>query len=134
MSTRLVLAVVSTLLEEAAIGIIVLVGLPHIDIKLPLGVLIAVMVGWAAFSIFTYRMGSRALRRKPVAGFSTMIGSRGKIASRLAPDGYIRIKGELWEAKSAGRRIGTDEEVIVVKQEGLKLVVRKRTAKDSKEM
>jgi len=125
MSTRLILAVISTILEETAIAVIVLVGLPELGIKVPLGVLIALMVVWGAFSVFTYRVGSRALMKKPVVGLPNMIGSLGKVASPLDPNGFVRIKGELWEAKSVGEEIDTGEEVTVVGQDGLKLIVRK---------
>jgi len=125
MNTRLVLAVVSTLLEETALVVIVLWGLPQLGIQIHLAGLIALMVAWGAFSVFIYRMGSRALRRKPVMGLPGMLGSRGKVASPLAPEGFVRIKGELWEAKSAGEEIDTGEKVTVVGQDGLKLVVRK---------
>ena len=125
MNTRLVLAVVSTLLEETALVVIVLWGLPQLGIQIPLAGLIALMVAWGAFSVFIYRMGSRALRRKPVMGLPGMLGSRGKVTSPLAPEGFVRIKGELWEAKSAGEEIDTGEKVTVVGQDGLKLVVRK---------
>jgi len=131
MSTRLVLAIISTLLEEAAIVAIVLWGLPQLGIhNFPRAGLIALMVAWGAFSVFTYRMGSRALRRKPVVDLLPMIGSKGKVASRLAPDGYIRIKGELWEAKSVGEEIDTGEEVTVLGQDGLKLIVRRSSHED----
>jgi len=125
MSGRLVLAVVSTLLEEAALVVIVLWGLPQLGIDIPLAGLIAVMVAWGGVSIFIYRMGSRALRRKPVVGLPNMVDSKGKVVSPLVPTGAVRIKGEIWEATSAGERINTGEEVIVVGQDGLKLTVRK---------
>ena len=125
MTGRLVLAIFSTLLEEAALVAIVLWGLPQLGITIPLPGLIALMVAWGAFSIFIYRVGSRALRRKPMAGMPGMLDSRGKAVSQLAPEGFVRIKGELWEAKSDSGRIGTGEEVTVIGQDGLKLVVRK---------
>ncbi|MFC2013539.1 NfeD family protein [Chloroflexota bacterium] len=125
MNTRLILAVISTLLEEAALAVIVLVGLPHLGIEIPLGVLIALMVAWGTFSVFTYRVGSRALRRKPVMGLPGMLGSKGKVTSPLSPEGYIRIKGELWEAKSVEGEINIGEEVMVMGQDALKLIVRK---------
>ena len=56
MSIRLILAIFSTLLEEAALVAIVLWGLPQLGIHIPLGVLIAVMVVWGAFSVFAYRI------------------------------------------------------------------------------
>ena len=119
------MAVISTLLEEAALVAIILFGLPRLGIKLPLVVLIILMVAWGVFSVFTYRMGSRALKRKPVTGLPAMVGSKGKTVSPLAPEGFVRIKGELWEAKSVGGEINVGEEVTVVGQDGLKLTVRK---------
>ena len=133
MSTRLILAIISTLLEEAALVAIVLWGLPQIGVHIPLPGLIALMVAWAAFSVFTYRMGSRALRRKPVIGLLPMVDSRGKVVSPLVQEGLVRIKGELWQATSAGERIDAGEKVIVVDQEGLKLVVRKISNSDLEE-
>jgi len=133
MNIRLILAVISTLLEEAVVAAIVLWGLPQLGIHIPLAGLIALMVAWAAFSVFTYRMGSRALRRKPVIGLLPMVGSRGKVVSPLVQEGLVRIKGELWQATSASEKIDTGEKVIVVDQEGLKLVVRKISNSDLEE-
>ncbi len=130
MSGRLIIAIVSTTLEEAALAVGVLWGLPKLDIHIPLWVLIIVMVAWCAYTVTTYRMGSRALRRKPVHGLTAMLGSEGKAVSPLAPEGMVRIKGELWRAKSASGRMDTGEEVTVVGQDGLKLTVRKRSPGD----
>jgi membrane-bound ClpP family serine protease len=124
---RLIWAIVSTLLEEAALVVIVLWGLPQLDIHIPLVALIAVMVAWAAFAVFTYRKGTRALGKKPVIDLLPMVGSRGEVVSPLDPEGIIKIKGERWIAKSARGRLDTGEEVTVVGQDGLKLIVRKGT-------
>ena len=105
--------------------VVVLWGLPQLGIHIPLAGLIALMVAWGAFSILTYRMGSRALRRKPLIGLPGMVGGKGEVVSSLDPKGMVRIKGELWEAASDGGRIDIGEEVTVVGQDGLKLVVRK---------
>ena len=130
MSGRLIIAIVSTVLEEVALAAGVLWGLPKLDIHIPLWVLIIVMLAWGAYTIITYRMGSRALRRKPVHGLTAMLGSEGKVVSSLVPEGLVRIKGELWRAKSASGRLDTGEKVIVVGQDGLKLTVRKRNPND----
>jgi len=130
MKGRLIIAIVSTVLEEAALAVIVLFGLPKLGIQIPLAGLIALMAAWAASSVITYRMGSRALRRKPAVGLADMVGSKAKVVSPLAPEGLVRIKGELWRAKSAGHRIEAGEEVIVVGQDGLKLAVRKSSPSD----
>ena len=108
---------------------VVLWGLPQLDIHIPLAGLIALMVAWGAYAVISYRMGSQALRKKPVVGLPAMVGSRGKVVSPLAPVGLVKIKGELWEATSAGNKmIDTGEEVTVVGQDGLKLVVRERNS------
>ena len=121
MRGRLILAIISTILEESAIAVIVLVGLPHLDIHVPLWGLIALMVAWGAYSITTYRMGSRALRKKPEIVLP-LISSKGKVVSPLTPGGIIRIKGELWQATSIDGNIDNGEEVTVVGQDGLKLI------------
>ncbi|MFC1907786.1 NfeD family protein [Chloroflexota bacterium] len=132
-TVRLIVAIVSTLLEEAALAAIVLLGLPKLGIQIPLGGLMAMMVAWGAYAIITYRMGSRALRKKPVVGPLAMMGSKGKVMSPLTPTGFIKINGELWEAISVGDRVDVGEEIVVVGQEGLKLTVRKSYTSDLEE-
>ncbi len=124
MTGRLILAIVSTLLEEAAIAVIVLLGLPRLGLYLPLPGLIALMVLWLAYSVVIYRAGSRALKRKPVINIP-VIGNKGKVVSPLAPEGLVKIKSELWVASSVGKKLSVGSEVIVVEQDGLRLVVRR---------
>ena len=130
MRTRLIWAIVSTMLEEAAIAAVVLWGLPQIDIHIPLWALIVMMVAWAAFAVFTFQKGTQALKRKPVVGLSDMVGSKGKVVNQLDPQGMVRIKGELWEAISVGGRVNAGKEITVVGQDGLKLIVRRRKPDD----
>ncbi len=65
------------------------------------------------------------MKRQTVIGLPTMIGSKGKVASPFAPEGLVRIKGELWGAESLDRNMDIGEQVVVVRQDGLKLIVRK---------
>ncbi len=125
MKARLTFAVVNTLLEEAALAIIVLWVLPKVGVQIPLWGLIVLMVVWGAYSVITYRIGSRALNKKLLVGLPDMVGSKGKVVSRLAPEGMVRIRGELWVAKSVSGEMKPGEEVIVVKQDKLKLIVSK---------
>ena len=120
------MAIISTLLEQTALVIIVLFGLPQLGIHVPLAGLITMMVVWGVISIVIYRVGSRALRRKPVI-ILPVISSKGKVVSPLVPEGLVRTKGELWVTKSADKEIDVGAEVIVVEQDGLKLVVREGT-------
>ncbi len=124
MTPRLILAIVSNLLEEATIVVIVLWGLPRLGIRLPLVVLIVLMVLWLAISVIIYQAGSRALKKKQLIGLTDMVGTQGKVVKPLAPEGMVKIKGELWLAKSASGEMKLGVEVLVVGQNGLKLVVR----------
>ncbi len=130
MKKRLILAIVSTILEEVAIVVIVLWALPQVEIQIPLWGLIIIMVAWAAYSIFTFRLGTRALIREQVVGFPNMIGTRGEVVSPLTPEGLIRIRGELWIARTDGDVIKPGGKVIVIDQKRLKLVVQESSATD----
>jgi len=85
---------------------------------------VVIFVVLGVYAVISYRLIMRALRRKPVVGLSSMVGARGKAVSTLAPEGTIRIKGELWRAVSVAGQINAGEEIIVVSQDGLKLTVR----------
>ena len=124
-TARLILAIVSTSLEEVAIYVIWRWLLPEFGIYLPLSVLIGVMVAWAVFAIALFVFTTRTLKKQTVVGLPTMIGSKGKVASSLVPEGLVRIRGELWGATSTEGNVDTGEEVEVVGEDGLKLVVRK---------
>ena len=124
-AARLVLAIISTALEEVAIVAIWRWLLPELGIRLPFSVLIGVMVAWVAFAVALFIFTTRTLKKQIVVGLPTMIGSKGKVSSSLVPEGLVRIKGELWGATSAEGNVDTGEEVEVVGEDGLKLVVRR---------
>lgn len=124
-TARLILAIISTALEEVAIFVIWRWLLPEFDIFLPFSVLVAVMIIWAIFAVSLFVFTTRTLKKQTVVGLPTMIGSRGKVASSLVPHGLVRIRGELWGAVSDEGNLGVGEEVEVVGEDGLKLVVRR---------
>ena len=126
--SRLLFAILATLGEEIALALFILLGLPRLGVTIPLGALIAMMAGLAVYGVFSYRLGSRALMKKPLAGFTDMVGSRGTVIEPLTPKGTIKIGGEIWEAESADHKIDTGEKVTVIGREGLRLMVRKSAA------
>ena len=133
MTGRLILAIISTILEECAIVANVLWALPRINIHIPLWGMILIMVAWASYSIFTFRMGTRALKREQPIGMPNMIGTRGKVVTPLAPEGLVRIRSELWVAKAEDGEIESGTEVTVIDQERLKVVVRQSDSAFSQE-
>jgi membrane-bound serine protease (ClpP class) len=54
-----------------------------------------------------------------------MIGERGFAKERLAPKGYVRVRGELWRAETinGGPPIERGQSVKIVKMDGLTLFV-----------
>ncbi len=122
---RLILAILSTLVEEIALAFFILFGLPRLGVHLPLGAIIGSMSGLATYAVFSYRLGSRALLQKPLAGLTDMTGGHGTVKQALCPKGIVMVNSELWVAESAEGRIEAGEKVLVVGQKGLKLVVRR---------
>ncbi len=124
MTGRLIFTIVTTLLEEVALAVVMLWALPAIGFRVPLPGTVVLMALWLAYSVITYQAGSRSLARKQLVGLPGMVGSEGEAVSPLAPEGMVRIKGELWAARGADGEIGVGSKVIVVGQERLKLTVR----------
>ena len=124
-STRLVLAIVSNILQLWALWIIWRWVLPEFNIKLPVIVLIAVMAGWAVFGTWLFLFTTRVLKKQARVGQTSMVGTTGKATARLAPEGMVKIDGELWRARSIEGEINIGEDIIVTGEERLKLLVRR---------
>jgi membrane-bound serine protease (ClpP class) len=112
--------VITTLLEEAALVAVVLWLLPEFGINVPLWGLILMMIALGVYDYITYRLGRKALDRKPI--FSPDVGSRGRTTTPISPTGYVRVNGELWRA-SASSTIGAGEEIAVAGMEGMTLLI-----------
>ncbi|MBI2980437.1 MAG: hypothetical protein HYY41_06410 [Chloroflexi bacterium] len=124
MMVRLILAIVSTLLVEAALVVVMLWGLPELGVRISLPGLIALMVAWGAYAVVSYRISSRVLRQRPLLSLPDMVGSKGEVVTSLVSEGLVRIKGELWIAKSESGEMKLGDKVVVVGQDSLKLLVR----------
>ena len=109
-----VFTIVTTLAEEAALAVGVFLGLPLLGISVPWWGLALMMTGWAVYSYVMYRLCLEALQKKVLVGLETLIGAKGMAACQIAPEGYIRVQGELWKARSTDAHVGEKEEVIVV--------------------
>ncbi|ASJ07475.1 NfeD family protein [Thermococcus pacificus] len=84
----------------------------------------AVLLG--LFFLFGVAAVVRAHKRKPEAGKEELVGTVGKVVEDLDPEGVVKLRGELWKARSSdGSRIPVGEKVRVVKVEGLTLIVKK---------
>jgi len=116
-------SIVTALLGEGAIVAIVLWLLPLWGVNIPIWSLILLLVAFGVYQAVAYRIGKRALEREPVVSPQAMVGCCGKVATPLAPDGYVQVEGELWRALSTGSNIDKDEEIVVVEIKRLTLFV-----------
>jgi membrane-bound ClpP family serine protease len=124
--TRLILAIISTSLEEVGIWAIWRWLLPEFGILLPVWVLISIMVAWAIFGTWLFIFTTWALKKQTTVGLPSMIGAVGKASGTLSPEGMVKIHGELWGAISEEGDIADGEKIIVTGENGLKLLVRKK--------
>ena len=124
MSVRLIVALVTTPLELALMFFVGRYVLPNFDVNIPLLALVAIMAAWLGWSVFSYRKGSHALRRQLLSNQTSMIGSTCVVTKDLLPNGMVRISGELWQARSEESHISASAKVVVVGQDGLRLIVR----------
>ena len=120
------LKAVVLVLDEALLVGVVLVVLWQLGVDLSPGVIIAVVVVLAIWILVLYRIIVSLVRRKQVGGREGMIGLQGKVVTPLAPDGVVKVRGELWKASCPDDDIGSQEEVIVVGIEGLRLRVKRK--------
>ena len=119
----IVSSVVTGLLGEAVLVSIVLWVLPLWRVYISIWGLIVLMAVFAVYECVSYRIGARALERKPVVSPEAMVGCCGKATTSLAPDGYVQVNGELWQALSTGPKIDAGEEIVVVDIKRLTLFV-----------
>jgi membrane protein implicated in regulation of membrane protease activity len=123
---RLIIAILTSLLDEALIVFVILWGLPQLGINLPLYIILIICAAFVVYAVVFYQAGSRALIRRPVKGFTDQVGLEGKAVNRLSPEGTVKISGELWNARSESGEIEAGARVIVTGQDGFKLIVRRQ--------
>lgn len=123
---RINFAVVIDLLDEAVIVAVIIFGLPLLGVHVPLYVNILIGAAFLMYCVAFYVIGSRVLRKKPLSGFTSMVGTAGRVVNRLNPEGLVRIGSELWQAKAESGTIDAGTDIIVNGQRGLKLVVRQK--------
>lgn len=87
----------------------------------------AVVVGWVAKDLALYpwlRASYRVDPRTPAE--RQLLGEHAIVVQPLTPRGYVRLRGELWQAETTGGHLGAGTSVEVVSVESLRLVVRPR--------
>ena len=78
---------------------------------------------WVIKDFAIYPLVRHAYANKAKTGSEELIGNTGVTRETLAPEGYIKIQGELWKAQTSGRPIPPDRAVKVTGARGMTLIV-----------
>jgi len=111
------------LFKGSVLLLIILWLLPLWGVNIPVWGIILIVSAFLTYEVVTFRLGRRALERKPVIWSEAMVGRCGKTTTPLTPDGYVQVNGELWHAFSSDTNINEGEDVIVVELDRLTLRV-----------
>ena len=109
-------------LDDIAIGIaLILILYYHIDLEWRVYMLILLfLAGILAVKLYIFYPHFR----KPLTGAEGMIGLSGKTLEVLNPYGQVKIRGEIWNAKSLEGVVNKGEKVEILDVEGLEVLVR----------
>ena len=77
-----------------------------------------------AFFFLVVTKAARAIRLPHAMGLESMVGRTGVVVAPLAPEGKVKMDGELWKARSQAGELLKDQPVEVIATEGLTLIVR----------
>ena len=115
-------------IAAAIVGSLILIDVPNPELRLPPGLVFAVVIPFAVIMIFVLKLAIRARRAKVTTGTAGMIGLVGKAQTAIAPQGTVFVRGELWRARSH-MSVAPGENVRVTGLNGLTLDV--EAAKDT---
>ena len=111
------------LLKGAVLLLVILWLLPLWGINIPMWGIILIVVAFLIYEIVTFRLGRRALERKPVIWRGAIVGCCGKATTPLTPKGYVKVQGELWQAFCSDRDIDEGDDIVVLELDRLTLRV-----------
>jgi membrane protein implicated in regulation of membrane protease activity len=92
----------------------------------PLPVALLILALFVAKDFVLYPFLRRSYEQVPGTPLERLIGERGVAVETLAPEGFVRVRGELWRAavRPAGVELPRGAAVVVESTEGWKLVVK----------
>jgi membrane protein implicated in regulation of membrane protease activity len=103
---------------------LLLIGLRH-WIALPLWAAVVLFALWVAKDFVLYPFVRTAYESNAKTGSKQLVGAKGIARERLAPEGYVHVHGELWQAKAepSNRPIAPGTPVRVRAACGMTLIV-----------
>lgn len=113
-------------LDEAILVAVAFIVLWKIGVHLTPLIIATVIVILGALTFIRYKVIVSIARSRHTGGPEGMIGLQGRVVRPLTPEGLIKIRGEFWKAACTDDSIKTEEEIIVVGIDRLKLLVKRK--------
>jgi len=95
------------------------------DIPVPWPSIIVSALATGSFFAFVVTKALMIQRRPAVGGMTGMVGQVGVVRRPLEPQGMVLVNGELWKAESESGPLAAGEPVVVTRQDGFVLWVRR---------
>jgi membrane-bound serine protease (ClpP class) len=105
------------------LGSFVLIDGPIPELRVPFFLVLPLSLALAAVCAFVLRLAVKAHRARVDTGVEGLAGATGTVTEDLDPEGKVFVRGEIWNAASAGAPIPQGGRVRVVKVEDMQLTV-----------
>jgi membrane-bound serine protease (ClpP class) len=104
------------------LGAMLLIDSPVPEVRIQLGVALAIAIPFALITIFLVSLVLKASANKVVTGRDGLVGAVGRTVTELSPEGKVFVHGEYWDAISS-TPVPVGAHVRIVSVEGLRLAV-----------
>jgi membrane protein implicated in regulation of membrane protease activity len=119
-------SVISSVIETAVLAAALVWVLPLFGITLSWWWILLILVVFVVYCYIMYIIGHPTVLYEPVTAPESIIGNEGVVEADLAPEGYVRVRGELWKASCADGPLSKGDEVIITGLNGMKLTVERK--------
>ncbi len=110
-------------LGATVLGALMLFDSPEPALRVSLRFVLPITIAAAGLFAVGVGLALRTMKRKPTTGREGIVGERGRVRTRLAPQGTVEVRGEIWRA-TADQTVEEGAPVEVTGVEGLVLRVR----------
>lgn len=124
-------SIISTAIEAVALAAALIWLLPLFGVNIPWWGTTLILVLFLGYSYIMYLVGHPTVLQESVNAAESIIGNEGVVEVALAPEGYVRVRGELWKASCINGQLSKGEEITVTGLEGMKLTVEKKAGSSS---
>ena len=120
-------SIISTVIETGVLAAALIWVLPLFGVTLSWWWILLILVVFVIYSYIMYRIGHPTVLYEPVTAPESIVGTEGVVEADLNPDGYVRVRGELWKASCADGWLSKGDEVVVTGLNGMKLAVKRKS-------